>query len=91
MSIIDPCIESPNWKNRSQLEFLPSERIPGFPYDEPWPPQRGVVYEIVLSDGSRLEATLDLSRQYSAEGIQWSTRAGIFPKSAVACWRRVLP
>jgi hypothetical protein len=55
-------------------------------FDEGFPIARDEEYTIVLGNGRRLTATLDLSRQYGAEGIQWRTNEGTFHKFVVAAW-----
>ncbi|HCC83938.1 TPA: hypothetical protein DEP96_03750 [Candidatus Uhrbacteria bacterium] len=69
-----------------EVNIWGSERIPGFPYNEGLPVARDEEYVIILGDGRRLAATLDLSTQYRTEGIQWATSEGIFPQFSVAAW-----
>ena len=83
--------QSPNWETRSALQalLLRGQLIPGFPFTEGIPRENQLEgrFEVIFRDGERCDARLDLSTQYRAEGIQWRTSHGIFPKTVVACWR----
>ena len=86
------CLEqSPNWDKRSDLKLYRGRMIPGFPFNEGFPYYKFDTFEIILRDGTRLDARLDLSTQHRAEGMQWKSRQGTHNKSVVACWRTKPP
>ena len=81
--------QSKNWEQRNAIAFQ-GVRFQGFPFMEGLPKNRMGTYEIILADGERAQAMLDLSTQYRAEGIQWRTLDGrIFHPHVIACWRSV--
>lgn len=63
----------------------------GWPYSLGYPAcPVGVIYELILVDGTRAEAWVDLSHQYEASGPDWrrvGTREGI-SEAVVVAWRR---
>ena len=82
---------SPNWEQRKIIaeRLLSSQQIEGFPFSEGIPDNRSGMFEIILRDGSISKATLDTSRQYAAEGIQWQSGSTTWPKSCVAAWKEI--
>lgn len=75
-----------------QVKTLPKNgRLPGFPFNEKWPRQyAGQTHELILVTGERVEATVDDSKEFSAEGLQWRCKSnGSREKSVVAAWRRI--
>lgn len=83
--------QSPNWDAHSAVaeQLLSGQMIPGFPFDEGVPADPTATYEIVLRNGEKLKAHVDLSRQYAAEGRQWRANGDTYNRYVVACWRRL--
>ncbi len=60
----------------------------GFPFSVPFPKMHGgQTYEIILVSGISLKATVDDSREYASEGLEWRTKDGNKPQSSVVAWR----
>ncbi len=67
--------QSKNWETVSKTvdqQFI-GTKLAGFPFNEGFPKNRtpGEIFEIIASDGEKYLATLDLSEQYTVEGISW--------------------
>ena len=87
--------QSEHWEERKGVfgnydpEYWKME-YPGFPFNEPWPRwYRGKLFEILTYRGRRLQAIVDDSRQYRAEGLEWRTRSGPVGKHLVIAWREL--
>ena len=67
----------------------------GFPFNEYFPkggPFGNVnkLYELILVGGKRVQAQVDYSTQYRAEGLQWLTQERqTIGQGVVAAWREV--
>ena len=80
--------QSPSWeKFQHSAGFIEA----GFPFNEGFPLSYvNVVYEIICRDGSRHNAQVDASNQYSADGLRWKTQAGeSFIPEVVVAWREL--
>lgn len=86
LSIVFHLEQSPHASERYALHLLGNNRLPGFPFAERLPVHRFDEYIIILADGCCLVASLDLSRQYGAEGIQWYAVGATYPQSSIAAW-----
>lgn len=82
---------SHNWSKYQNNQGV----IDGFPFEEGFP-SGGVfanhtkVYELITRDGSRVQAKVDYSTQYRAEGIKWFTLdRETLDQSVVAAWREL--
>lgn len=79
--------QSPNWEERKHLP--PGDYRKGWPFKEGFPKNHyGKIYTIIDWLGNRFLATLDLSRQYRDEGIEWKPQRGIniYP-SHIMAWK----
>ncbi len=83
--------KSPNYDD--VLEFIknnPDKRIPGFPFSIAFPKMpQGDSYEIILVSGEKLIATVDGSREFASEGLEWKTKNGNKEQSVVAAWKYI--
>ncbi|MDB4984433.1 MAG: hypothetical protein JWM20_612 [Patescibacteria group bacterium] len=80
---------SPDWDSRDQLIIdKPNQRIEGFPFSVPFPKMYGgQTYEIILSSGRKLSATVDDAREFYSEGLEWKTSEGNKEQAFVAAWK----
>ena len=81
--------KSPNWDSReaSLKNHVMGQRMQGWPFNEGIPKNRQGSFQVILSDGQIATATIDLSTQYQAEGIQWKTKGQTWDKQQVAAWK----
>ncbi|EKD94061.1 MAG: hypothetical protein ACD_28C00001G0011 [uncultured bacterium] len=82
--------QSPNWDRYQKGEKVNRDESPfreGFPPGGPFG-NANVVYEIIVLGVGKIEARVDYSTQYMAEGLRWETSQGSFDKYLVAAWRR---
>lgn len=90
--------QSEHWDDRKDLPPKQQGFHAGFPFDEAWPsrpwgsfgkPQ----FKVKTAQGDLVEAWIDDSTQYRAEGLRWVVPDGRgtrrIPKSQIACWRRL--
>jgi len=71
----------------------------GFPFNEGFPSNHGggttcpVIYDLILRSGERVQAFVDTSTQYRAEGLSWRKTDGTpaASVSAVAAWKTCEP
>lgn len=93
--------QSEHWNERQNLTLLKSgfhdcwpcrEGFPTFPWHSE--KQSETLFEIVTAWGLRAEAWIDDSREFMAEGLEWTICEG--PRKRrnveeiqVACWRRI--
>lgn len=87
--------KSPSWDKIQQLletSFKAGDKIPGYPFDEGFPKITPVArkYELIFLDGQRVIATVDYSREYMSEGLQWRTSVS-FDRNRVVAWREFIP
>lgn len=84
-----PCIESINWKRvLNYVQKNPNKIIQGFPFSMPFPKTyTGVSYKIILVNGKTIIATVDDSREFASEGLEWKTKEGNKEQSSVAAWK----
>ncbi len=84
--------QSPNWDKYKDISYFVLE---GFPFNEGFP-QGGPfgnadkVYEIILRNGNKVDAQVDYSTQYKAEGLTWKCLEGVFKyvdRHIVVAWR----
>lgn len=94
--------QSKSWEALSKtvtLQFV-GTKLRGFPFNEGFPNNRtlGKIFEVIGSDGTKYLATLDLSKQYTSEGILWDafrvwdgtkyiSTSETFNKENVAGWK----
>ena len=86
--------KSPNWDKIVQLLETPlqkGELIPGFPFKERYPKITpvGRKYELILVTGERKIATVDYSREFMSEGLQWRVRP-FCEECQVAAWKEYI-
>lgn|GEM_PF-2713604 len=92
--------QSGHWDERHKLPLLTSGFHDCWPCREgfpvfPWHSQSEALFEIVTAWGLRTEAWIDDSREFSAEGLEWTIREGSNKRRRnvnemqVACWRRI--
>jgi hypothetical protein len=91
-------MQSPNWEARQNLPvlLLGTGFLPGYPFDEGWPNVAPInppaIFNVIIATGWRIQACLDFSQQYSAEGLRWMMVGSIwqaFRKEHVAAWKIV--
>lgn len=92
--------QSEHWDQRQGLPLRSSgfhdcwpcqEGFPVFPWHDRG---RRPLFEIVTAWGLRTEALIDDTREFSAEGLEWTIpdgpgRTKNVPEIRVACWRRI--
>ena len=83
--------KSPNWdKHEESLKAKTTgQQLQGWPFNEGIPKNRMSSFNIILSDGQIATATVDLTTQYCAEGIQWKTKGNTWNKQQVAAWKEI--
>lgn len=83
--------QSDNWNH--YFDFIqknPNQDIAGFPFSVRWPKiYTGKKYQIITFWGQILEATVDDSREFMSEGLEWKTKEGNKEKQMVVAWKEV--
>lgn len=87
--------KSPSWDKIVQLletSFKAGDKIPGYPFDEGFPKITPVArqYELIFLDGERMIATVDYSREWMSEGLQWRSTVS-FERDRVVAWKEFIP
>lgn len=72
--------QSKNWEKYKDISSFVAE---GFPFDEGFPKggpfgNADKIYEIILRNGTKVDAQVDYSTQYRAEGLNWRCLEGTF-------------
>lgn len=83
--------QSDNWdKYFSIIKEKPGERIVDPPFSVEWPKRYlGKKYQIILVSGKVLEASVDDSRKFMNEGLEWKTEEGNKNKQVVTAWKQL--
>jgi hypothetical protein len=83
--------QSDNWDD--YFEFIQkhlNQYIAGFPFSVRWPKMyAGKKYQIITFRGQILEATVDDSREFASEGLEWKTREGNKEKQVIVAWKQL--
>lgn len=78
--------QSTNWEIRKSFQGFLED---GFPFDEGFPGfYRGKTFTLITRNGTRhTGATVDDSRQYMFEGVEWRTRSrSVVSRGVVIAW-----
>ncbi|MDP3836967.1 MAG: hypothetical protein Q8Q67_02610 [bacterium] len=81
--------QSDEWDRYVEMiKQSPGQRLAGFPFSVIWPRMySGKKYQIITVAGEMLLATVDDSREFMSEGLEWKTKTGNKSKNVVAAWK----
>lgn len=84
-------LQSDNWDY--YFDFIkknPNQDIAGFPFSVKWPKMyAGKKYQIITFWRQIFEATVDDSREFMSEGLEWKTIEGNKEKQIVVAWKEI--